>query len=265
MSTAKTSSPVAIDGHIPSTCVRVHFIVSMSRAEVRRDARHTRSQAPTRAGSAGGPRVGGVCAERTPSRAEWGSLSRDAVIGTATALLEADGVLSVRAVAARLGVSPMALYRHVRNKDDLLDEVVDRLFADRWRPARDDEDWRQWIIDAADRLRRFLVDVPAALQVYLSHPVVAPTAAQRMDACLDVLARALGDDARARRAYAAIQTYTIGFAALEAAREEAPRPGDGRGAPAPVGHDADRARELASYSSPTQFLAGLGYLLAGIG
>lgn len=212
-----------------------------------------------------GPRVGGVCAERTPSRAEWGSLSRDAVIGTATALLETDGVLSVRAVAARLGVSPMALYRHVRNKDDLLDEVVDRLFADRWRPDGGDVDWRQWIIDAADRLRRFLVEVPVALQVYLSHPVVAPTAVQRMDACLDVLVRALGDDARARRAYAAIQTYTIGFAALEAAREGAPPRGGARGAPALAGDDADRARELASYSSPSQFLAGLGYLLAGIG
>lgn len=207
-----------------------------------------------------------MAAERTPSRAEWGTLTRDAVIDTALQVLEAEGTgaLSIRAVAAQLGVSPMALYRHVGSKDDLLDEVVDRLFAERWEPTVAQRDWERWIADAADRLRRFLVEQPAALHVYLRHPVVSPNAARRMDACLTVLHRALPDETRAREAYAAIQTYTIGFAALESAREATPTgrvPGEEI---ASHQGETERAGELASYASPAQFQAGLRYLLRGI-
>ncbi len=204
--------------------------------------------------------------KRPTPRAEWGSLTREAVIDTALEMLRADGIaaLSIRAVANRLNVSPMALYRHVASKDDLLDEVVDRLFAQRWQPAVPDTDWQAWIVDAADRLRQFLVDQPAALHVYLRHPVVAPTAAQRMDTCLTVLGSAITDETQAHRAYAAIQTYTIGFAALEVARESSPGHEARPGRTADDVRDAERARELASYASPTQFRVGLDYLLRGI-
>lgn len=170
--------------------------------------------------------------------------------------------LSIRNLAARLNVSPMALYRHVENKEDLLDEVVSRLLAERWRPTSAEDDWRAWIIEAADRQRRFLVEVPAALDVYLRRPVVSPTALQRMDTCLRVLGSGLNDDARARSAYAAIQTYTIGFAALEASRESPAAAADAE--PVVGGEGSARLRELASYASPTQFRAGLDYLLRGI-
>jgi AcrR family transcriptional regulator len=171
--------------------------------------------------------------------------------------------LSIRNLAALLNVSPMALYRHVENKEDLLDEVVSRLLAERWRPTSAEDDWRSWIIEAADRLRRFLVEVPAALHVYLRRPVVSPTALQRMDTCLRVLSSGLDDDARARSAYAAIQTYTIGFAALEASRQS-PAAAAADGDPVVGGEGSARLRELASYASPTQFRAGLEYLLRGI-
>lgn len=169
--------------------------------------------------------------------------------------------LSIRSLAARLQVSPMALYRHVEGKDDLLEEVVSRLLADRWQPFTSERNWRAWIVDAADRLRRFLVEEPSALQVYLRRPVTSATALERMDACLRVLGRGLADDARARSAYAAIQTYTIGFAALEASRESATGAGSGRAAGAT---EPARLRELATYTSPRQFRAGLDYLLRGI-
>jgi AcrR family transcriptional regulator len=37
--------------------------------------------------------------------------------------------MTIRSLAAELGVAPMSLYRHVRDKDDLSDEVVDRFLA----------------------------------------------------------------------------------------------------------------------------------------
>jgi len=164
--------------------------------------------------------------------------------------------MTIRSLAAQLGVAPMSLYRHVRDKDDLLDEVVDRLLAKAWNPGPVSEDWAAWIEAAANRLRRFLVSQPAALHVYLSHPVVSPAAVARMNAMMDVLRAVTADEDAAKKAYAAIHTYTLGFAALEASRA--------RGAPAADTPDG-LAAELGAYTSPEQFATGLGYLLDGIG
>ncbi len=164
------------------------------------------------------------------------------------------GEVTIRSLAAQLDVAPMSLYRHVRDKDDLLGEVVDRMLAAEWEPAADPADLGRWLTEAAERLRHLLVDQPAALHVYLSGPVVSPAALRRMDAMLDVLGRAGLDRTAARRAYAALHTYTVGFAALEASRSGwRPSPSDG-----------GTAAELAAFTSPEQFAVGLRYLLDGI-
>lgn len=194
---------------------------------------------------------------RRPSRAAWGSISREQVVDTAMRLLRTDGYeqITIRALASEMGVAPMSLYRHIRDKDDILDEVVDRLLARHWRPRSEPDDWKEWIAEAADRLHRFLVSQPAALHVFLDHPVVSRSNVARMQAMTDVLTGRLGDEEAARRAYGAIQTYTIGFAALEAARA---------GWTAPDGEADPVARQLAGYATPRQFAVGLRYLLAGI-
>ncbi len=194
----------------------------------------------------------------TPAvRAPWGSISREDIVGAAVRIVEAGRYeeMSIRTLAADLGVAPMSLYRHIRDKDDLLDEVVDRLLARAWRPAAGEDGWQAWVIEAAARLRQFLVSQPAALHVYLRHPVVSPAAVERMDAMMGVLRRAGLDEAAARSAYGALHTYTIGFAALEASR---------------VGSAGDRdisslAHQLAAYTTAGQFMEGLRYLLQGIG
>lgn len=161
--------------------------------------------------------------------------------------------LSIRRLASALEVSPMAVYRHVRNKDDLLDEVVDRLLADAWQPSCEATDWERWVQEAADHLRAFLVAQPVALEVYLRHPVTSPAAIARMDAMLGVLRWGISDDEDARRAYAAIHTYTVGFAALQASRLASS-----------AGVERGLASELSSYTTTTQFRVGLRCLVAGL-
>jgi AcrR family transcriptional regulator len=191
-------------------------------------------------------------------RASWGTISRDDIIRAAVKAVSAGGYeqMTIRSLAAELGVAPMSLYRHIRDKDDVLDEVTDRLLAEAWPPSAAEYDWRAWVIEAAANLRAFLVSQPAALHVYLRHPVVSPAAAQRMDAMMAVLRRTGASEATARRAYGALHTYTIGFAALEASRARS----------APGTADASSlARQLAAYTTTEQFLTGLRYLLEGIG
>ena len=200
----------------------------------------------------------GRAARKEPgSRAAWGTISRDQIVELATKVVATDGVdqLTIRSLAADLGVAPMSIYRHVRDKDDLLDDVVDRLLTDRWQPQQSRRSWRKWTIEAADRLREFLVTQPAALHIYLHHPVTTPAALARMEAMTAVLRRAVGDPDQARRAYAAIHTYTLGFAALEAGRKHTP---------STVYSDTAAGHQLAAYTSVHQFRDGLGYLLDGI-
>lgn len=193
--------------------------------------------------------------QRAP-RNPWGSLTREQIIATAVRALRRTGFdqLTIRGLAAEMGVAPMSLYRHVRDKDDIIDEVVERLLSRVWRPRTDTSDWKTWIAEAADKLRHFLVTQPAALHVYLSHPVVSPAALARMEAMLEVLGEVSGSDEGARRAYAALQTYTIGFAALEASRSRWTPSGDGD----------DLAVQFSTFTTPHQFAEGLQLLLTGI-
>jgi AcrR family transcriptional regulator len=197
---------------------------------------------------------------RTPAhRAPWGTITRDDIIRAAVKNVKAGGYqeMTIRSLAAGLGVAPMTLYRHIRDKDDLLDEVVDRLLAPAWRPSAAEDDWQAWLIEAAAKLRHLLVSQPAALHVYLSHPVISPAAIERMNTMLDVLRRTVASEQTAQRAYGALHTYTIGFAALEASRS-------GR-APDNRKDAGSLARQLAAYTTTGQFTDGLRYLLDGIG
>jgi hypothetical protein len=114
-----------------------------------------------------------------------------------------------------------------------------------------------WIREGAERLRQLLITEPVALQTYLSHPVTLPNAIARMEAMLDVLRTAGFSPAEAEGAYAAVHTYTIGFAALEASRA------------ANLGGSSDSAddplrKRLARFTTAAQFRKGLTYLLEGL-
>jgi TetR/AcrR family transcriptional regulator, tetracycline repressor protein len=190
-------------------------------------------------------------------RAKWGTITREHLVGAAIGEVAAGRYeqLTIRSLAAQLGVAPMTLYRHVRDKEDLLGEVVDRLLAQSWEPTAPAADTWAWVIEAADRLRRFLVEQPAALHVFLSHPVTSPAAIARLTAMLDVLRAGGLDESDARKVYLAVHTYTLGFAALEASRARwlanHPQP-----------EDPDTSW-LASMTGAQQFTDGLRALIAG--
>lgn len=86
-------------------------------------------------------------------------LSRERILDVAVALADEAGIetVSMRNLAERLDVVPMALYKHVANKEALLDGMVDRI-VDEIEPPTDDTDWkralRRRILSARDSLLR---------------------------------------------------------------------------------------------------------------
>jgi TetR/AcrR family transcriptional regulator, tetracycline repressor protein len=83
----------------------------------------------------------------------------------ALALADAEGLagLTIRRLAARLGVTPNALYRYFRQKDQLLDALAEHIFTAVALPEPDD---REWFV----QLRGLLVAFVDALR---PHPAVA--------------------------------------------------------------------------------------------
>ncbi|MFC8301624.1 TetR/AcrR family transcriptional regulator, partial [Micromonospora orduensis] len=88
-------------------------------------------------------------------------LTRERILLAAVALADAAGIqaLSMRNLAQDLGVVPMALYKHVANKDELLDGMIDVVVGE-IDPPRDDLDWKRSV-----RLR-----ILSARQMLLRHP-----------------------------------------------------------------------------------------------
>jgi AcrR family transcriptional regulator len=156
-------------------------------------------------------------------------LTRDVVLASALARADAAGLdaLSMRALAAELGVVPMALYKHVANKDELIDGMVDLVWAEVEPPAiggaaaddgsagAPDVPWHQAMRARAISLRAALRRHPWAVGLMESRmrPGLANLAAHNaMMGCL----REAGFSFRATvHATSVLDAYVYGFALQE--------------------------------------------------
>jgi AcrR family transcriptional regulator len=109
------------------------------------------------------PGSGTLVAERTPVKPPLG---RAVLVGAAVALADAEGIaaLSMRRLAAELGVGPMALYRHVPDKDELLRLMADAALGEAELPEPGPPAWRP----------RLELAARAQWRVYRRHPWLAP-------------------------------------------------------------------------------------------
>ena len=157
-------------------------------------------------------------------------LSKTAVVRAALDVLDDAGIdgVTVRAVAARLGVQAPALYWHVRDKRELLDEMATEI----WRqvsaevaalPA--DLPWDQVMAAFAAITRRALLAHRDGAKVFSGTYL---TDAGALKAQEDRFARMVADGfsvADATRAYSLLYSFTIGFCIEEQAAAQA---GDAR-------------------------------------
>ena len=203
-----------------------------------------------------------------PSRFKTASppLSRGEILEAALRQAEAGGLdqLTVRKLADELDVTPMALYRHVRDKDDILEGVADALLAKRGLPSEDAR-WDEYLIELASSLRSVLRDHPLLVSVFGRRPQVGPTARLRLAAGCDVLVAAGYAEVEAVRVYAAVHTYTIGFCALEAGRAASgDRPEAGGDDQDGDGEDEQLSALIAGFVTEQQFQFGLRSLVRGL-
>jgi len=115
------------------------------------------------------------------------TLSRDRVLRAAVALADSAGIesLSMRRLAEELGVVPMALYKHVANKEELLDGMIDVVVSE-IDPIVSGVGWRSAVRQRILSARQALLRHPWASQVMESRNNPTPVLLEYMNSMIGI-------------------------------------------------------------------------------
>jgi AcrR family transcriptional regulator len=201
-----------------------------------------------------------------PAGADAGrrKLDRERVLRAAVDLADSGGIgaLTIRSLAHELGVKPMTVYSYVKNKEEILDGIVDLVFGEIELPTVG-ADWRAQLVRRMRSAREVLRRHTWAIPLLESRATPGPATLRHHDAVLGTL-RAGGFSAAATaHAYALLDAYLYGHAI-----QEASLPFDGPEGPADVAPQVVESMALGgSYPHLTEMMASYylqpGYDFAG--
>ena len=140
-------------------------------------------------------------------------LNRDAVLGAALHLADLEGIeaLTMRTLGRELGVEAMSLYNHVRNKEDVLDGLVDIVFSE-VELRCEERDWKAAMRRRAISVREVLARHRWAIGLMESRTHPGGANLRHHDSVLRCLREAGFSVAMAAHAYSALDSYIYGFA-----------------------------------------------------
>ena len=143
-------------------------------------------------------------------------LTRERVLHAAVTLADASGseTLSMRKLGEALGVEAMSLYNHVANKEDLLDGMIDVVFAEIDLPTGW-ADWRTAMRQRAISARRVLSRHGWAIGLMESRSSPGPATLRHHDAVIGCLRDAGFSIELAAHAFSVVDSYIYGFALQE--------------------------------------------------
>lgn len=143
---------------------------------------------------------------------------REAIVAAAIDLADKRGLdaVSMRAVAERVGVTPMALYPYVGSKAALLDGMVTAVSRDLELLPPDRATWDERLVHLARAARAMIKRRPWTAMLLFARPSIEPDAARVTDTIYQALLDAGVPDADVPRLERIISTFVIGFGASEA-------------------------------------------------
>lgn len=143
-------------------------------------------------------------------------LSRDAIVAQAIALADADGLakLSMRKLAAQMGVEAMSLYNHLRGKADLMDAMTDAVVGE-IDPPRPRGDWKVEMTRRARSARAVLLRHPWAAQLVVAQSRPGPRTLAYTDATIGCLVGAGFSYPMADEVWHAVDSHIHGFVLQE--------------------------------------------------
>jgi AcrR family transcriptional regulator len=150
---------------------------------------------------------------KTGPRAPW---TRAQLLRAAIDLADERGIesLSMRKLSQALGGGAMSLYNHVSNKDDLLDGMIDAIFAEIELPTNEGS-WKLTMRKRAISMRTVLTRHPWAIGLMESRRSPGPATLRHHDAVIGCLLDAGFSLPLTAHAFAALDSYIYGFALQE--------------------------------------------------
>ena len=144
-------------------------------------------------------------------------LSRERVLQGAVAVADAGGIasLTIRSLAAELGVKPMAVYHHVANKEEILDGIVDIVFSEIELPTIGGE-WHNEMRRRAASAREAMRRHPWAIGLVETRTSPGFATLKHHDAVIGTLRAGGFSVAMTAHAFALIDAFVYGFALSEA-------------------------------------------------
>jgi AcrR family transcriptional regulator len=138
-------------------------------------------------------------------------LSRALVVNAARAIVANEGIdaLTMRRVAAELRSSPMAIYRHVRDRDELLIALLDELAGELPRPAFSSQP-RERLRQACQSMRDGLAQHPWVVDVLAAGDLIAPNILWLMEEIVAAFVACGLSPAEAAAGYRTVWQYTVG-------------------------------------------------------
>ncbi|MEU3725100.1 TetR/AcrR family transcriptional regulator [Streptomyces sp. NPDC031705] len=158
---------------------------------------------------------------RPRRRKEQPALSQDQIVAAAVRLLDAEGIeaLSMRKLGTEMGTAATSLYRHVANKDELIELVVDEVYGELELPEPGGPDgWREALAQCGHSLRDMVLRHPwvASVLGQVGLAYLGPNLIRMSDRLLTLTLSAGFPQREADLAVKAVISYVIGATTSEA-------------------------------------------------
>lgn len=142
-------------------------------------------------------------------------LSRSTILDAAMPLTKTLDVadFSIRKLAAELGVSPMAIYRHYENKDALLEDMLNAFIDAAMVVPEQQSDWKLWLQEFAQGMQRALLKQPGWL-AYITRMPLGQSAVNVMQAFCCCLRNAGFAQPQAEQAFFSCLQLVLGSVCL---------------------------------------------------
>jgi AcrR family transcriptional regulator len=216
-----------------------------------------------------------TASSRPPRRAPRNTLSRERIVEAALALVDAEGLdaVTMQAVAQRLDVGTMSLYRHVADKHDLVNAVAEHVLRRVTPPDGDPDDWEGRVVGYMRALRAAALAHPGLARILADRGLTVEPVFEQLETLLAVFRAAGFSDVDAVRAFYSLLTYVFGFVVWELPRVHQHAAGaygaawdDALDRLDPAAHPTLRALRapLRTAASPEQFEYGLAHLVRSL-
>ena len=154
--------------------------------------------------------------QQTSTPAARRPLTRERILQTGLQLIDQQGLeaFTMRKLAQELGVDPMSIYRHVENKDALLDGVAEVLWGEVELPGSG-AGWEELLRSMATSLRTLSHAHPHAYPLLLNCQILPLAALHLWDVTLEQLQQDGFERKRAADITCTVSSYAIGYAMVE--------------------------------------------------